>query len=97
MSARAITISGERLDIPTGWPASLAGEDANVSSVGTSKLLDVLDRLGHVVEVVVGSVADVLALPVGKGIGHAVGNWLAVGRIWQRDGPVALTSRSPRR
>lgn len=30
------------------------------------------DSLGHVIEVGVGSVADILALPVGKGIGKAV-------------------------
>ena len=55
----------------TGRPASLAVAKANILSVVTSNFLDVIHRLGHVIEVGVVGVVDALVLPVGKAVCEA--------------------------
>ena len=55
----------------TGRPASLAVAKANILSVVTSNVLDVIHRLGHVIEVGVAGVIDALVLPVGKAVCEA--------------------------
>lgn len=58
----------------TSGPASFTSSKVNLVLVRTSNLLNVVERLRHVIEVSVGGIADLLALPVGEAVGEEVGD-----------------------